>query len=157
MFTYCKDGIVFDNTLVYDGYIYFPLFIRANDSNFTCFIDSSSNVLNFSIVITNNGVFDIFDSSYFQSDSVKNYYSINDSDYLYNSSLNFAPNLSNKSLIFDISISSSDLLDGDNNIYVLFALYFNFSNLDNFSSNIYPLLSNTGLSFFVEVKGLINE
>ena len=53
MFQYCPYGIVRDETLVLNAYIYFPLVINTSDKNFNNLL-SSNNSLSFDFEIINN-------------------------------------------------------------------------------------------------------
>lgn len=65
MFQYCSYGIVRDETLVSNGYIYFPIMINTTDENFNQLL-SSSNSLSFEFEIVNTGTFGIFSDSYLE-------------------------------------------------------------------------------------------
>lgn len=44
MFQYCSYGIVRDETLVSNGYIYFPIMINTTDENFNQLLSSSNSL-----------------------------------------------------------------------------------------------------------------
>ena len=153
MFQYCPYGIVRDETLVSNGYIYFPLVINTSDENFNNLL-SSDNSLSFDFEITNNSTFGIFNDSYLEKSDYGTYNAFYSFDKLVFSS-NYASsvkcNISNQMATSRFTIENTDGLFGNNQIYFKIRLGFTFS---DYETAVYPKLRDSGLSLSINVKAV---
>lgn len=153
MFQYCPYGIVRDETLVSDGYIYFPIMINTTDENFNQLL-SSSNSLSFDFEIANTGTFGIFSDSYLEKSEDGTYnafYSLNTTDFSDNCNLSVNCNVSNQTAKIRYTIENTNGLFDSAKVYFNIRLGFSFS---NFETAVYPKLSTSGLSFSLNVKAV---
>lgn len=153
MFQYCPYGIVRDETLVSDGYIYFPTLINTTDENFNQLL-SPSNSLSFDFEIVNTGSFGLFSDSYLEKSEDGTYnafYSLNTTDFSddCNSSVNC--NISNQTAKTRCTIENANGLFDSAKVYFNIRLGFHFA---NFETAVYPKLSTSGLSFSLNVKAV---
>lgn len=119
MFQYCPYGIVRDETLVSDGYIYFPIMINTTDENFNQLL-SSSNSLSFDFEIVNTGTFGIFSDSYLEKSKDGTYnafYSLNTTDFSDNCNLSANCNISNQTAKIRYTIENTNGLFDSAKVY----------------------------------------
>ena len=153
MFQYSPYGIVRDETLVSNGYIYFPLIINTSDEDFSKLL-SSDNSLSFDFEITNNSTFGIFNDSYLEKSNDGTYnafYSLNTTDFSDNCNLSVNCNVSNQTAKIRYTIENTNGLFDSAKVYCNIRLGFSFS---NFETAVYPKLSTSGLSFSLNVKAV---
>ena len=153
MFQYCPYGIVRDETLVSNGYIYFPLVINTSDENFNNLL-SSDNSLSFDFEITNNSTFGIFNDSYLErsDDGTYNaFYSFDKLGFSSNYASSVKCNISNQMATSRFTIENTDGLFGINQIYFKIRLGFTFS---DYETAVYPKLRDSGLSLSINVKAV---
>ena len=153
MFQYCPYGIVRDEALVSNGYIYFPLVINTSDENFSSLL-SSDNSLSFDFEITNNSTFAIFNDSYLEKSDDGTYnafYSFDKLGYSSNYASSVKCNISNQMATSRFTIENTDGLFGINQIYFKIRLGFSFS---DYETAVYPKLRNSGLSLSINVKAV---
>lgn len=153
MFQYCPYGIVRDETLVSNGYIYFPLVINTSDENFNNLL-SSNNSFSFDFEIINNSTFGIFNDSYLEKSDDGTYnafYSFDTSDFSSNYASFVKCNISNQMATSRFTIENTDGLFGINKIYFKIRLGFTFS---DYETAVYPKLRDSGLSLSINVKGV---
>lgn len=153
MFQYCPYGIVRDETLVSNGYIYFPLVINTSDENFSSLL-SSDNSLSFDFEITNNSTFAIFNDSYLEKSDDGTYnafYSFDKLGFSSNYASSVKCNISNQMATSRFTIENTDGLFGINQIYFKIRLGFSFS---DYETAVYPKLSASGLSLSINVKAV---
>lgn len=151
MFQYCPYGIVRDETLVLNGYIYFPLVINTSDKNFNNLL-SSNNSLSFDFEIINNSTFGIFNDSYLEKSDDGTYnafYSFDKLSFSNNYASSVKCNVSNQMATSRFTIENTDGLFGINQIYFKIRLGFTFS---DYETAVYPKLRDSGLSLSINVK-----
>lgn len=149
MFSYCPYGIIRDETIVSDGYIYFPILIKTTHEDFSKVKKNDDGGLTFSVAITNTGSFDIFSSSYLTRNSngeISGSYSANNSDYSDECETDFSSKIDSKTITITLAINDKSLLSND--IYFNTAFDFKF---DDFPS-VYTQISSAGLSFSINAK-----
>ena len=153
MFKYCPYGIVRDETLVSDGYIFFPLVINTSDEDFSKLL-SSDNSLSFDFEITNNSTFGIFNDSYLEKSDDGTYnafYSFDKSDFSSNYASSVKCNVSNQMATSRFIIENTDGLFETNQIYFKIRLGFSFT---DYETVVYPKLATSGLSLSINVKAV---
>lgn len=153
MFQYCPYGIVRDETLVSNGYIYFPLVINTSDENFNDLL-SSDNSLSFDFEITNNSTLRIFNDSYLEKSDDGTYnafYSFDKLGFSSNYASSVKCNISNQMATSRFTIENTDGLFGINQIYFKIRLGFSFS---DYETAVYPKLRDSGLSLSINVKAV---
>lgn len=153
MFQYCPYGIVRDETLVSDGYIFFPLVINTSDEDFSKLL-SSDNSLSFDFEIINNSTFGIFNDSYLEKSDDGTYnafYSFDKSDFSSNYASSVKCNISNQMATSRFIIENTDGLFENNQIYFKIRLGFSFT---DYETVVYPKLATSGLSLSINVKAV---
>lgn len=153
MFQYCPYGIVRDETLVSDGYIFFPLVINTSDEDFSKLLSSDSS-LSFDFEITNNSTFGIFNDSYLEKSDDGTYnafYSFDKSDFSSNYASSVKCNVSNQMATSRFIIENTDGLFETNQIYFKIRLGFSFA---DYETVVYPKLATSGLSLSIDVKAV---
>ena len=153
MFQYCPYGIVRDETLVSDGYIFFPLVINTSDEDFSKLL-SSDNSLSFDFEIINNSTFGIFNDSYLKKSDDGTYnafYSFDKSDFSSNYASSVKCNVSNQMATSRFIIENTDGLFENNQIYFKIRLGFFFA---DYETVVYPKLATSGLSLSIDVKAV---
>ena len=153
MFQYCPYGIVRDETLVSDGYIFFPLVINTSDEDFSKLL-SSDNSLSFDFEIINNSTFGIFNDSYLEKSDDGTYnafYSFDKSDFSSNYASSVKCNVSNQMATSRFIIENTDGLFETNQIYFKIRLGFSFT---DYETVVYPKLATSGLSLSINVKAV---
>lgn len=153
MFQYCPYGIVRDEALVSDGYIFFPLVINTSDEDFSKLL-SSDNTLSFDFEITNNSTFSIFNDSYLEKSDDGTYnafYSFDKSDFSSNYASSVKCNVSNQMATSRFTIENTNGLFETNQIYFKIRLGFSFA---DYETVVYPKLRDSGLSLSINVKAV---
>lgn len=153
MFQYCPYGIVRDETLVSDGYIFFPLVINTSDEDFSKLL-SSDNSLSFDFEIINNSTFGIFNDSYLEKSDDGTYnafYSFDKSDFSSDYASSVKCNVSNQMATSRFIIENTDGLFETNQIYFKIRLGFFFA---DYETVVYPKLATSGLSLSIDVKAV---
>lgn len=153
MFQYSPYGIVRDETLVSNGYIYFPLVINTSDEDFSKLL-SSDNSLSFDFEITNNSTFGIFNDSYLEKSDDGTYnafYSFDKSGFSSNYASSVKCNISNQMATSRFTIENTDGLFEANQIYFKIRLGFSFA---DYETAVYPKLATSGLSLSINVKAV---
>lgn len=150
MFRYGPYGIIRNETIVSDGYVYFPVLIKTTHQDYPKIKKSDDGSLSFSLSISNAGSFDIFNSSYLAREAdgrVTSAYSASNAAFSDECSTSVSSTIDSNTITTNLSLGNGDnILDKD--VYFNLALNFKF---DDFPS-VYSALSSSGLSFSISVK-----
>lgn len=150
MFQYGPYGIIRDETIVSDGYIYFPVLIKTTHQDYEKIKKDDYGGLSFALSVSNVGSFDIFNPSYLIREPDGNIsceYSVSNDAFSNECSLLVTSTVNSNTVTTNLSLNNDgNILDKD----VYFNLAFNFK-FDDFSS-VYQTLSSSGLSFSINIK-----
>ena len=150
MFQYGSHGIIRDETIVSDGYVYFPILIQTTHQDYAKVRKNDDGSLPFSVSISNVGGFDLFNESYLSRSSegvVDGAYSAGNSEYSEECPNAFSSSISGNVITASLSLSSDGGLLSQN-VYLMLAFHFSFSDF----SAVYDSLSTNGLSFSIVAK-----
>lgn len=150
MFSYCEYGIVRDETIVSDGYIYFPITIQTGNENFDRIKNSETGDVSFIVSVTNKSVLDIFNSSFLsQTDGkIATSYSLSSTGFSTDCNLSTESTILDKTISTQIIIASNNELLSQSSVSLNIAYHFIFS---DFKKDAYGLLVENGLSFSVKL------
>ena len=154
MFRYGPYGIIEDETIVSSGSIYFPILIDCSATGFEKVLSLGNGGLSFTVKITNESSFDIFNANYLKRDStsgqVISAYSLDPNVFQPECNFECRFSVAGSTLSSTIDIpKSSGLLE--TNIYCNIRLSFEFS---DFANDVYSSLSTSGLAFSIDIKAV---
>ena len=150
MFQYGPYGIIRNETIVSDGYVYFPVLIKTTHQDYPKIKKNDDGNLSFSLSISNVGNFDIFNSSYLARETdgrVTSTYSASNATFSNECGISVSSTIDSNTITTNLSLDNGNNILGKD-VYFNLALHFKF---DDFSS-VYSALSSSGLSFSIKVK-----
>lgn len=153
IFSYNPYGIIRDETIVTNGYVYFPVKICSSNENFDSLLSSKDHSLTFDFEIENTGRFPIYDYLKKSDDGTyKSFYSVALNDFSNDCTIANPFSLSNDVASFDFTIGNTNNLFDSEAFFLNIRLEFAF---DNYDSDTYSSLFQNGLSFSIGAKVVV--
>ncbi len=152
MFSYNEYGIIRDETFLSDGYIYFPILINVNATNFSS-IKNTDDDINLALSISNTGNVNFLSETYLKATSeIINSVTYSVSATSFSTTCDSIAIWQRNNNTVDISVQIANLDDYAENgkIYLNSALHFSFADF----SDVYQDLVHYGISFSISVRAI---